>query len=671
MATFWVDAYAAPELLKGRARAKYEAMQGTYLETGTSLREDESKWEGRGKLAYRLFKELSDFLVAQHGRSYIILVDEYDQPLEAALRKEWQAKADKAYLGMLMDMFKGNDDLAKGLLVGVHEFKLSDRESGLNSAKAISLTTGCYCIGDAKAAEIRNRSLGSLAALFAFTREDVAALTKRTREVSVAAGVYSPEVIMKTIETWYDGYDFGFPAKRYNPWSVVNFLHRLANGDPIEKAAAPYWVNTGNMTSVAQLAWRHRVEILQLAPLLLRDCRTGAKDSSIRVAGLSGEPPCVLPPGDFKRVNIGMTTYPSSRTDLRSTGELVTLLLHLGYLTMRPGNGVHIPNGEMQVVWDNANDDIMFDAKTDDERDACRAQVVEQLYRGDVSTLVQCMLVETRFLANEGELPEASYANALRLRMGGLFHYNPDVTVINESQSGAGRSDIIIHLDPKSHPTCYNREKLLIIIEMKRITGTGVEDQEKDAAEDTDAAKNAGAAEDTKAAQGTDAAKDTVAAKRMMAAKRRKVTTGKRLALEGLNQIVAKKYARCHQTWPLRLDVGMAVGKGGLVVAHTRWWTWANDETATDGKPGDDLSRREVEDGKHEKTSDWMQWVADIDKTEWRDGLGYVRKRSLRELEFDKRGVSDADVVVKTRADMTVASVVKKVAVSDSDSDSN
>ncbi|KAJ2771920.1 hypothetical protein IWQ56_001594 [Coemansia nantahalensis] len=88
-ATFWIDAYAAPELLKGRARAKYEALQHTYSSMSISLGEDESKWEARGGLASVLFKGLSGFLVAQHGHKYIILVDEYDQPLEAALGKKW------------------------------------------------------------------------------------------------------------------------------------------------------------------------------------------------------------------------------------------------------------------------------------------------------------------------------------------------------------------------------------------------------------------------------------------------------------------------------------------------------------------------------------------------------------------------------------------------------
>ncbi|KAJ2805663.1 hypothetical protein H4R21_001179 [Coemansia helicoidea] len=225
----------------------------------------------------------------------------------------------------------------------------------------MSLTTGRYHGGDAGAADIRDESPGPLAALFAFTREDVAELIKRTRVVSDAASSRSQEVIMDAIDTWFDGYDFGFPAKRYNPWSVLNFLEELALGSTIEDAAAPYWVSTGRMYSIAQLPQCRREDILQLAQRLLRDCRTGAESSSIRVVSQPGKAKCVLPPGDFTKVSIGRSTYPSGRTDLRSTDEVVTLLLHLGYLTMSPGNGVRIPNGEVRSVWNRGYNDIMSD----------------------------------------------------------------------------------------------------------------------------------------------------------------------------------------------------------------------------------------------------------------------------------------------------------------------
>ncbi|KAJ2774042.1 hypothetical protein IWQ57_001008 [Coemansia nantahalensis] len=539
-ATFWVNAYAVPELLKGRARAKYEALEDTYSTMRTYLRkENDSQWEARGGLAYGLFSDLSEFLVAQHGSKYIILVDEYDQPLKAALGQTWQADADDAYLGMLMEMFKGNDHLAKGLLVGVHEFKLSDRESGLNSAKELSLTTGRYRGGKAGADDIGDESPGPLAALFAFTREDLAELTKRTREVSKRTRCYSQEHIMEVIETWCGGYDFGFPTKRYNPLSVLKFLEALANGDIIEAAAATYWVDTGNVASIAQLARDHCEEILRLAPRLLHDYRTGAEDSSIRVAGQDGKAECVLPSGDFQRVNIGRTIYPSSCTDLCSTDELATLLLHLGYLTMRPGNGLHIPNGEMNAMWRMAVANFLFAANSAAACSSFPTMVIEQLDEGDITGITELMKDVTRALpkVNKKSYQEMSYADMFRVGLDLVLGRNPAVTITSEPETSSGKANVVIMLTPR------NRRRLVVIIEMKRI-------------KEADAKTRAGAR-----------------------------AKAKELASAALEQITERGYAQRHEGFSLRLDIGMAVGKYNVVQSYGRWWIWSTDKAHPHGKP--------------------------------------------------------------------------------------
>ncbi|KAJ2794736.1 hypothetical protein H4R21_005387, partial [Coemansia helicoidea] len=246
-----------------------------------------------------------------------------------------------------MDMFKDNDHLAKGLLVGAQEFGLSSRESGLSSAKELSLTTGRYRGGDAGAADTGDEGPGPLAALFAFTKEDVAELTKRAREVSEVARSHSQEDITNAIDTWYGGYDFGFPTKRYCPWSVLKFLEKLAHGDTIKKAAGPYWFESDSMPGVA---WQLRVRcyvVRKLAVVLLDDYRAKASGGSIRVADLGSKAEWELPDRDFQKVNIGRTTYARNGHSLHGAGELATLLLHLGCLTMGPGNILRIPNDEM------------------------------------------------------------------------------------------------------------------------------------------------------------------------------------------------------------------------------------------------------------------------------------------------------------------------------------
>ncbi|KAJ2771921.1 hypothetical protein IWQ56_001595 [Coemansia nantahalensis] len=514
-----------------------------------------------------------------------------------------------------MQMFEGNDHLAKGLLVGVHEFGLSNRESGLNCAEEVSLTTGRYRGGDAESVDIRDESPGRLAALFAFTREDVAKLVERTREVSDNAGAYSQEDITDAIDTWYGGYDFGFPGKRYNPWSVLKFLEILARGATIEDAAAPYGVNTGGMASIAQLARRHREEILQLAPRLLSDYQAGADNSSIRVAGQSGKAECVLPPGDFARVSIGRTTYPSSSTDLRSTDEVVTHLLHLGYLTMSPGNRVRIPNGEMRVMWRNAATDPLLIIEATEAKGIIADELIEQLYMADVSGLQMCMSEAMTYVSNERAPKESTYASVLRMRLGEVFCRHRAVTIINESQSGVGKSDIIIQINFGFQV----RDRLIVIVELKRILGPRANDMGPDAAEGNGLQP-----------------KD----KRLESKNKRLKRRVKVLALMAVNQIVeGGGYAKCHLTWEKRLDIGMVVGKVVNVVASTRWWAWSPDNT---NNPTVDLEKRkdEVVNGvqiKGETTHEWLERIHEADKTMWRDGLGWVRTRSPMERDTDKQ----------------------------------
>ncbi|KAJ2709943.1 hypothetical protein H4R19_003993, partial [Coemansia spiralis] len=383
-ATFWVNAYKKPELLSDDARGEYKTLQRKYSSTDVLLEDHDSQWEGYGDHALGLFRALSNFLAAQHGGKYIILVDEYDQPLEEALERKWKAPADKVYLNLLKNMFKGNTRLVAGLLIGVHEFDLSDRQSGLNSVKPISLTTGRYCGDPLRPSDINGENPGPLAELFAFTAQDVEALVKRTREISEFAHDYSQQEIMDVITTWYDGYDFGYATKRYNPWSVLMSLERVATGAKIKNAATSYWIWTGNVPSLARLAWRHREEILLLAPPLLNDYNTKAANSSIRVTRQDGKAACVMPAGDFQSVHIGKTTYPSSRTSLRGTGELVTLLVHLGYLTMGPGNALRIPNGEIRAMWETTSLNALLNTETHDERDISRSRLISQLFDGDI-----------------------------------------------------------------------------------------------------------------------------------------------------------------------------------------------------------------------------------------------------------------------------------------------
>ncbi|KAJ2709421.1 hypothetical protein H4R19_004258, partial [Coemansia spiralis] len=548
-ATFWVDAYMDPALLNDDARTEYKILQSVYSTMGARLKTvNDTQWKDCGNHASGLFSALSGFLAAQHGK-YIILVDEYDQPMEAALENKWQAAANEVYLGLLRKMFKGNTRLVAGLLIGVHEFDLSDRQSGLNNAMSLSLTTGRYCADPLRPLDINDEDPGPLGELFAFTVQDVEALVKRMLEVSEDARDYSQQEVMDAIASRYDGYDFGYPTKRYNPWSVLKFLERVAIGAKIKDAATSYWTWTSNVASFARLAWRHREEILQLAPPLLNDYDIKAIDSCIRVTSQDGKGVCVMPAGDFQRVHIGKTTYPSSRTSLRGTGELVTLLVHLGYLTMGPGNVLRIPNGELRTMWETTCLSALLNTETHDERDISRERLISQLFDGDISGLAALMRDAIRCLANSNKHSylELTCANLLRKGLSLVFGAGPHAVILNKPGSGDSKADIILELSPLSR-AMGPEDRLVVVIEMKHITYP-----DKKAMDKADPKE----AKTMKCLEGMDI--NTLYKAR---------AKGNALALKAVNQIIEKGYAQVYQGWPRQMDIGIAIGKG--MVMETR-----------------------------------------------------------------------------------------------------
>ncbi|KAJ2772198.1 hypothetical protein IWQ57_001867 [Coemansia nantahalensis] len=175
------------------------------------------------------------------------------------------------------------------------------------------------------------------------------------------------------------------------------------------------------------------------------------------------------------------------------------------------------------------------------------------------------------------------------MRLGEVFCRHRAVTIINESQSGVGKSDIIIQINFGFQV----RDRLIVIVELKRILGPRANDMGPDAAEGNGLQP-----------------KD----KRLESKNKRLKRRVKVLALMAVNQIV----------------------EGGV---REVWWAWSPDNT---NNPTVDLEKRkdEVVNGvqiKGETTHEWLERIHEADKTMWRDGLGWVRTRSPMERDTDKQ----------------------------------
>ena len=154
-------------------------------------------------------ERLSKMLSAHYGKAPIIIIDEYDTPIQEGYSKDFYEEIIGFMRNFFSGAFKDNKNLSYGFLTGILRIAQESIFSGLNNLMVNSVMDEAYD------------------SFFGFTSEEV-------REMLNYYGVSEKEGELKD---WYDGYSFG-SEEIYNPWSVINY---------ISKGCIPqaYWANTG------------------------------------------------------------------------------------------------------------------------------------------------------------------------------------------------------------------------------------------------------------------------------------------------------------------------------------------------------------------------------------------------------------------------------------------
>ena len=160
---------------------------------------------------------LSDYLYRYYGKKAIILLDEYDTPMqEAYVGGYWQELV--AFTRSLFNStFKTNPYMERGIMTGITRVSKESVFSDLNHLRVVTTTSDKY------------------ATSFGFTEE----------EVFAALDEYSLSEEQEKIKYWYDGFIFGKQKDIYNPWSVISFLS--------EKKYDTYWASTSSNKLVSKL----------------------------------------------------------------------------------------------------------------------------------------------------------------------------------------------------------------------------------------------------------------------------------------------------------------------------------------------------------------------------------------------------------------------------------
>lgn len=162
---------------------------------------------GRDKWGKSL-KMLTVYLWKHYGVKTILLLDEYDAPIQHAWEDGYYEDMIRFMRQFYSEVLKGNDALEFAVLTGVLRVAKESIFSGLNNLKVCSVLSEDY------------------SDIFGFTGEEVARM----------AADLQREDKLPEIRAWYDGYSFG-GSEIYNPWSVIMYFDAKCK-------PAPYWVNT-------------------------------------------------------------------------------------------------------------------------------------------------------------------------------------------------------------------------------------------------------------------------------------------------------------------------------------------------------------------------------------------------------------------------------------------
>lgn len=165
---------------------------------------------------------LSNCLKKAYQQNVIILIDEYDVPLENAYHEGFYDDMTNLIRSCFESALKTNPSLEFAVLTGCLRVSRESIFTGLNNLKTYSITKNKF------------------SQYFGFTQAEMQEILQ----------TFSLEQYAGTIAKWYDGYRFGL-TEIYNPWSVLNCIDSYLQNDMV--ACEPYWSNTSSNRIVKRL----------------------------------------------------------------------------------------------------------------------------------------------------------------------------------------------------------------------------------------------------------------------------------------------------------------------------------------------------------------------------------------------------------------------------------
>ena len=335
---------------------------------------------------------LSQLLYKHYGKKVIILIDEYDVPLDKAFHHGYYEEMVALIRGVLGNALKTNDALQFAVLTGCLRISKESIFTGLNNFRIVSIT-------DTRFDE-----------QFGFTE----------KEVQQMLSYYGLEEHIDEIREWYDGYHFG-NTDVYCPWDVINYVDKLC-GDP-QGEPESYWINTSGNDLVKRFIDKAdkttRDEIEQLV-----------KGNTIQ-----------------KTIRLELTYDEIDQ----SINNLWSVLFTTGYLTQvgkaKEGNyTLKIPNFEIQNVFRNQIQ-AWFEEKIHEDKNV--QKFYKDLQKDDVKGIEKYLneMLDKTISVFDTKTVHGEKENSYHMFLNGILCANGNWYTRSNVESGDGFADILIETE--------------------------------------------------------------------------------------------------------------------------------------------------------------------------------------------------------------------------------
>ena len=351
----------------------------------------------------KAFAFLSECLFKYHGKNTIILIDEYDVPLENAYFRGFYDKMIDFIRSLFESALKTNPYLERSVITGCLRISKESIFTGLNNLKVDSVLRTEY--GDS----------------FGFTESEVEAML----------AYYNLQEELPEVKQWYDGYLFN-DIEIYNPWSIVNYVYD--HDRKITQFALPYWSNSSSNSIIREMVGEADEEAKEDLETLING---GTIEKQVHED---------ITYGDIHQTQDNLWNFLFFTGYLKKISEREDESGETLYLSMA------IPNTEIKTIYNNSIS-YWFEQRM---KETDRSPLKHALETGDCEAaedFINSQLADTISYYDYAENFYHGFMAGLLVNIGGY-------RVKSNRESGNGRPDIVMQ-------TVQIRKGRVIILELK------------------------------------------------------------------------------------------------------------------------------------------------------------------------------------------------------------